>query len=120
MGDAEDELLRLACIYAESDRESFIQCHEHMPNDPACKRAVRFLSKLRAYRLKRWGKTALESELDEAKAATVQEVIAGAKEKDCPSCYGLGHFNDEGQASSDRRDRKCTDCSGTGSVPDCC
>jgi hypothetical protein len=47
-----------------------------------------------------------------------RDLVFGEEEAiDCRSCLGLGHFNDEGQASSDRRDRKCTDCRGTGSVP---
>jgi hypothetical protein len=33
---------------------------------------------------------------------------------ECPACLGYGHFTEEGEPSSDRRDRKCLDCRGTG------
>lgn len=41
------------------------------------------------------------------------------KEKDpaeCPSCHGYGYFKDNGDATTDRRCRKCLDCSGTGRI----
>jgi DnaJ-class molecular chaperone len=37
-------------------------------------------------------------------------------ESECPSCLGHGFFNEEGNPSTDRRMRKCTDCTGTGVV----
>ncbi len=33
---------------------------------------------------------------------------------ECPACRGLGHFNEDSEPSSDKRDRKCMDCRGTG------
>jgi hypothetical protein len=33
---------------------------------------------------------------------------------ECPSCFGYGHFDDNGEPSIDKRDRKCLDCRGTG------
>lgn len=53
---AVDELLRLACIFAEQDRETFIEAYEKMPNDPARLEAEDVLKQIRAYRKKRWGK----------------------------------------------------------------
>ncbi len=70
-----DELLRLACIYAELDREGFVRAHDNMPNDPAAVKARAFLKELRAYRLKRWGKTALEVELENTKSVPVSEIV---------------------------------------------
>lgn len=65
----EDQILRMACLYAEQDRESFLQAYSHMPRDPAAVKARAFLKTLRAYRLKRWGKTKIETELETAKEA---------------------------------------------------
>lgn len=37
---------------------------------------------------------------------------------ECPSCLGYGHINDEtGEPTVDRRERKCLDCRGEGTVP---
>ena len=49
------KLLRLACLYAEQDREAFIDAYKRMPDDPACREAVAYLIELRAYRRRRWG-----------------------------------------------------------------
>ena len=51
------DLLRLACIYAEQDREAFVAAYEGMEDDPACVEAKEFLERLRAYRRGRWGRT---------------------------------------------------------------
>ena len=72
---SEDELLRLACIYAEQDRDSFIQAHENMPNDPAAKRARSVLKQLHAYRMRRWGATPLEKDLERAESVPFPEAI---------------------------------------------
>ncbi len=32
----------------------------------------------------------------------------------CESCLGYGYFDDAGNATVDKRGRKCTDCTGTG------
>lgn len=52
----DSEIVRLACIYAEQDRESFIAAYEHMQDDPACVEALKYLKALRHYQAKRWGK----------------------------------------------------------------
>ncbi len=72
-----DELLRCACIYAELDREGFVAAHDNMPNDPAAVKARAFLEELRAYRIKRWGKTDLEVIFEETKPVTVEESARG-------------------------------------------
>lgn len=54
-----DELLRLACIYAEDDRLDFVAAVRESDPDLAAE-TVEFLTQLRAYRLKRWGKTKRE------------------------------------------------------------
>jgi hypothetical protein len=51
-----DELLRLACIYAECDRKEYLRCVGHIDSGEAAE-TKEFLKQLRAYRLKRWGKT---------------------------------------------------------------
>ncbi len=48
-----NELLRLACLYAEQDRNGFIDAHSGMEDEPACVEAVEFLQQLRAYRIRR-------------------------------------------------------------------
>ncbi len=75
-----DELLRLACICAESEREEFVAAHSHIPNDPAAEEARKYLKQLRAYRNKRWGRTGLEKMIDEAEPITVAEAIRRTKE----------------------------------------
>jgi len=35
---------------------------------------------------------------------------------ECRSCFGHGHIDNDGYASSDRRDRKCLDCRGLGYI----
>lgn len=42
------EIVRLACIYAEQDRESFIEAYERMADDPACVEAMEYLKALRS------------------------------------------------------------------------
>lgn len=76
----EDELLRLACIYAESDREALVAAYEHMPRDPERKRAERFLKQLRAYRLKRWGQTNLEATMEKMRPVSVADVMGRPNE----------------------------------------
>lgn len=46
-----------------------------MPNDPAAREARRFLDQLQAYRLKRWGKTDLEKQLDTIEERPVSEIF---------------------------------------------
>lgn len=73
-----DEMLRLACIYAEQDRESLIAAHSHMQDDPACVRAKEFLEQLREYRKRRWGKKIARDAFDGAKSVPLSEIVKGA------------------------------------------
>lgn len=64
-----DEMLRLACIYAEEDRRAFVDCMAGCTGteDEALKaETMAFVKKLHAYRVKRWGRTANEANLDGA------------------------------------------------------
>lgn len=73
------ELLRLACVYAELDRESWLHAMANCrgPEDAAeVSRIEAFVAQLREYRLRRWGKTRLEAVLEEANAVDVADVIA--------------------------------------------
>ncbi len=71
------ELLRLACIYAEQDRESFIDAMSRCANDASLAKAKEFLIQLREYRKKRWpGKTAYEELMDGAKEISLEEARA--------------------------------------------
>lgn len=66
---ATSELLRLACIYAEQDRLGLIDAYSgcDSPEDEAMKAEwTEYVKQLRAYRLKRWGKTQFEKIVDEA------------------------------------------------------
>lgn len=73
-----DELLRLACIYAETDRQEFLDCIAHCKEDAdTIEETKDFLSQLRAYRLKRWGKTKLEAATERMTAVQVAEIVKG-------------------------------------------
>ncbi len=69
-----DELLRLACIYAEQDRESIITAYANMPDDPEAVKAGEFLKQLRVYRRKRWGRTKHEQVLSAGVPTPVSEI----------------------------------------------
>lgn len=74
----EDELLRLACIYAERDQEAFFLAYEHCIDAEGRRmqsQTKAFLKKLRAYRLKRWGRTALEAAMDECVPVSIEEIM---------------------------------------------
>lgn len=64
-----DELTRLAFLWAEQDRLSFAECqHAGSPERIEAEEMVRLLT---AYRVKRWGKTTVETTLE---GATLVEV----------------------------------------------
>lgn len=71
---SEDEMLRLACIYAERDQLELLDAWEHC-NDRDGKKVkreiIKFLKKLRAYRSKRWGMTKLEKACEDAESRDV-------------------------------------------------
>ena len=68
-----DELLRLACIYAQQDRETLAGCCAE--DDPAGIEARNLAQQIAAYRLKRWGKTKLESVMETMVNVPVQEFL---------------------------------------------
>jgi hypothetical protein len=73
-----EELLRLACIYAERDQLALLDAHRlcNSPGDKRFKKGIaNFIKQLRRYRIKRWGLTALETFIKEADEKTIGEII---------------------------------------------
>jgi hypothetical protein len=70
-----DEMLRLACIYAEQDRDAFVDAYGKDIKQPVVREAIVFLSQLRAYRKKRWGKTKMEGLMETLVEKPLEEVI---------------------------------------------
>ena len=70
------ELLRLACVYAESYEEGFADAVGRDTDEG--REAVEYVEQLRAYRMKRWGKTKLEAYMDRCESVTPQEAIRRA------------------------------------------
>ena len=71
-----DELLRLACIYAETDREEYQRSIEGAGMEDEKAKTAAFLKQLREYRLKRWGRTSLEAAMDEMKPVPLSEIAS--------------------------------------------
>jgi hypothetical protein len=67
-----DELLRLACIYAEETQREFASCNGE--GTPEYAEAMEFVGQLHAYRVKRWGKTELEGILEKAVPTDVRKI----------------------------------------------
>lgn len=57
-----DELTRLAFVHGEDDRRNMAECD----NSDYGKEQRRLADAMRAYRIKRWGKTALEADMESA------------------------------------------------------
>ena len=76
---SEEELFRLAFLFAEQDRASFVQCYPENSRDPYCVKARRLVKQLREYRLRRWGKTRFETEMETAKTINVAQAIKRAR-----------------------------------------
>lgn len=72
-----NDLLRLACIYAERDQQAFARaianCSKYPGRAKDQKATAKFLKELRAYRIKRWGKTQIEKLVDEMLSVSVTE-----------------------------------------------
>lgn len=68
-----DELLRLACLHAEASIETGIQCYLTQEQADA---EENLLQQLRAYRIKRWGKTAVDAAYEGAETVSYVELIA--------------------------------------------
>lgn len=73
-----DELLRLACLYAEQHQLDYAVAIAGTGDDWDETKAEteQFIKQVRAYRLKRWGKTKLEGAMDNMKPVTVAELMA--------------------------------------------
>jgi len=70
-----DELLRLACIYAERDQEAYVDATRDCPDDKEFHDlAEAFVHQIREYRTRRWGRTRLEDCLETMKPASIQEI----------------------------------------------
>lgn len=73
------ELLRLACIYAETSAQEVLDAHDHCDDESALilKEETRaFLKQLRAYRRRRWGLTRVEAVLAEARPVPLEEIAS--------------------------------------------
>jgi RecB family exonuclease len=75
-----DELLRLACIYAEIDREGYLMAINKSGAAEEKARTEAFLKQLREYRWRRWGKTGLECQLEEMKPVNPLEILRRMRE----------------------------------------
>lgn len=78
------ELLRLACCYAEQDRESWLQAMSNCtgPEDrDLVKDQEAFLEQLREYRRRRWGESRREKLWGDCKPTGVAEAIRSAMER---------------------------------------
>ena len=73
---SDDELLRLVFIYAEQDRETFVQSYPAGSRDPSVVKARKLVNAIREYRLKRWGRTAYEKMLESATEHSLDELRA--------------------------------------------
>lgn len=69
-----DELLRIACIYAERDQQELVAAYKGMEDEEIVIETKAFLAQLRAYRLKRWGKTRLEDAIAKAESVPINQI----------------------------------------------
>lgn len=70
-----DELLRLACVYAERDQDSYADATRDCPDDKEFHdQAVEFVKQIRKYRLRRWGRTRLEQCLETLEPVSIGEI----------------------------------------------
>jgi hypothetical protein len=75
-----DELLRLACVFAEMDREEYLRCVANGgPDSPEYVETAEFLKQLRAYRMRRWGKTHVEKAVESGVSVPVNKVADAVK-----------------------------------------
>lgn len=71
-----DELLRLACLFAETDRESYLDAIAHTKDTKEIEETTAFLKQLRAYRLRRWGETEYEDSLKNTTLVPIQQILS--------------------------------------------
>lgn len=81
-----DELLRLACIYAERDQEEYTRAITGVGMEEELAETEAFIKQLREYRLKRWGATKLEAAMEAATPVNVQEIAARTPVCGCERC----------------------------------
>ena len=71
-----DELLRLACIYAEEYQLEFLRCISNAGKDDSeVIKTKAFLQQIREYRMRRWGRTQLEAALEKMVPVDVSEIM---------------------------------------------
>ena len=70
-----DELLFLACIFAEQDRTGMADCDKGENGQEAAQLA----KEIRAYRLKRWGHTRLEREMESAERVPLTDILSSMR-----------------------------------------
>jgi 3-dehydroquinate dehydratase len=76
---SDKEIVRLACIYAVQDRESFIGSYHHMQNHPDCKEAKNYLKKLKAYMERQSKKTGVkQADFGDCELLTLEEIMKRA------------------------------------------
>lgn len=68
---AVSELTRLAFLWAEQDRQGLVEAYPRNSTEPAVVEARNMVNQLRAYRLKRWGRTQHEADMDTAVSVPV-------------------------------------------------
>lgn len=71
MGRPVEELIRLAMVYAEQDRRSFAEANG---SNQVAAEANELADAFRAYRMKRWGRTTMEAQLDSATLVPIDEL----------------------------------------------
>lgn len=69
------ELLRLACVYAENDQRDFLEAIRDTDDQEMIARTKQFVDQIRAYRLKRWGRTKLEGQLAGMTPVKISEIV---------------------------------------------
>ena len=67
-----DELTRCAFIWAEQDRSSLVQCYDDRDSQKAIHQNQ--VKQLRAYRLKKWGRTAMEAIEENCKSVPLSKI----------------------------------------------
>lgn len=68
------ELMRLAFLYAQQDREGFLDAIRNSGMDDEERETRALIKELRQYRLKRWGKTKYEAAIEKAPSKTIDEI----------------------------------------------
>lgn len=69
-----DELLRLACIYAERDQFEYLRAISRSGDEKEIADTKAFIRQLVAYRKKRWGKTKLEEVIESGTPTPITEI----------------------------------------------